>query len=313
MPIPSEGWGAVETVIWQQKVYLEKLGSQVDILNERGLLEALRSRPWSYDLVHLHYDELAGFWVRLQRWLRFNLIITTHYGYAAYPDRWEGDYYQGIFNQLKKAPALLLLSGEIEKAFRKLGYKGWIGVLPNGTEVEQIHYKARAGNGRTLCLGKVEPRKRQADLARLFDKHEVKCDFVGPQVDAAFKTDGKSTRYLGTWTRAQVHQNLTDYSCLVLASDGEAHPLVVLEALAAGLSIVVTREAAANLDLSKPWVFVEKEIGESLAVAAQKACLENYNYRNDIRSYAEAEFDWGVITKKYLQLAQEVIKGRSLT
>ena len=33
MPIPPTGWGAVEILIWDQKLALEKLGHEVDIIN----------------------------------------------------------------------------------------------------------------------------------------------------------------------------------------------------------------------------------------------------------------------------------------
>ena len=33
MPIPPTGWGAVEILIWDQKLALEKLGHEVDIVN----------------------------------------------------------------------------------------------------------------------------------------------------------------------------------------------------------------------------------------------------------------------------------------
>ena len=33
MPIPPTGWGAVEILIWDQKLALEKLGHEVQIVN----------------------------------------------------------------------------------------------------------------------------------------------------------------------------------------------------------------------------------------------------------------------------------------
>ena len=46
---------------------------------------------------------------------------------------------------------------------------------------------------------------------------------------------------------------------LVLLSDGEAHPLVCLEAFAAGLGVVISQWAAANLDLDKDFITVIPE------------------------------------------------------
>ena len=46
-------------------------------------------------------------------------------------------------------------------------------------------------------------------------------------------------------------KNLTHYGNLVLLSDGEAHPLVCMEAFAAGLGVVVTEWGKANLHKQK--------------------------------------------------------------
>ena len=36
MPIPPTGWGAVEILIWDQKIALEKLGHEVLIVNTKS-------------------------------------------------------------------------------------------------------------------------------------------------------------------------------------------------------------------------------------------------------------------------------------
>jgi len=304
MPIPNDGWGAVEILIWQLKIHLEKQGHKVDILNERGLKAALKAQPWKYDLVHLHYDELADSWIKLARWLKLRLVITTHYGYAALPDRWD-DYYKKIFTDLMRSPALLVLSPEIEQVFLDHGYKGWIRVSPNGTEASVIKFKPR-GNGKAICLGKIEPRKQQAKLARKINElGSVSCDFAGPIIDKTFKPDDKHTKYLGTWTRQEVQTKLTNYSTLVLISDGEAHSLVVLEALAAGLSVVVSEEASANLDRSLPWINVCQKVDAKAIGTIKKAVNENHKYRSQIRDYAEKNFDWAKVTERYVKIVSE--------
>lgn len=48
LPIPPNGWGAVEKIIWEYKLELEQLGHQVDIpyINE--------IKKGEYDIVHVH-------------------------------------------------------------------------------------------------------------------------------------------------------------------------------------------------------------------------------------------------------------------
>ena len=84
-------------------------------------------------------------------------------------------------------------------------------------------------------------------------------------------------------------------------SDGEAHPLVTLEAMAAGLSLVISKEASANLNLNLPWIYVCDKIDEVLK-NAERAINENYLYRKQIRKYAEENFDYAIIAQKYIEI-----------
>lgn len=52
IPIPRNGWGATELIIWEYKLGLEKLGHKVDVLY-------LNEVNKSYDLVHIHVANLA--------------------------------------------------------------------------------------------------------------------------------------------------------------------------------------------------------------------------------------------------------------
>ena len=60
MPIPPTGWGAVEILIWDQKLALEKLGHEVLIINTQSPVEILQQingfRP---DFVHVQYDDFV--------------------------------------------------------------------------------------------------------------------------------------------------------------------------------------------------------------------------------------------------------------
>ena len=69
----------------------------------------------------------------------------------------------------------------------------------------------------------------------------------------------KSKNYLGEWSKDKLYNELTEYGNLVLLSDGEAHPLVCMEALAAGLGVVVCQWGKANLDTSKEFITVIEE------------------------------------------------------
>ncbi len=52
-PIPPNGWGAVEKIIWEYKCCLEKLGHKCDVLYLNDI------NPKKYDIVHVHLANLA--------------------------------------------------------------------------------------------------------------------------------------------------------------------------------------------------------------------------------------------------------------
>ena len=116
MPIPPTGWGAVEILIWDQKIALEKLGHEVNVINTQSPIEILqeinRYRP---DFVHVQYDDF----VELMPYVQYPSAITSHFGYLEQPLRW--DYYgprvAQKFNKIK--PRTFCLSEGIKKTYQR--------------------------------------------------------------------------------------------------------------------------------------------------------------------------------------------------
>ena len=104
---------------------------------------------------------------------------------------------------------------------------------------------------------------------------------------------------------------MTEYGNLVLLSDGEAHPLVCMEAFAAGLGVVVTEWGKANLDVDKKFITVipEKHIHDLEFVEYEivKNRVYSVQNRDEILEYAQT-FDWkNVIQNTYLPNVNKVL------
>ena len=113
-----------------------------------------------------------------------------------------------------------------------------------------------------------------------------------------------------------MHKNLTEYGNLILLSDGEAHPLVCLEAFAAGLGVVVSEWAAANLDIRKSFITVIPEDKISDIRYVEDAIISNRSYsiahRDEIREYGR-EFEWtNVIENHYLPVVETLVGALKL-
>ena len=223
------------------------------------------------------------------------------------PPRLSALSYEACFRAfLRSKCSLICLSPEIANVYKYFGFDGSISVCPNGARDDLIQYcSTPLYPDLSVCVGKIEPRKRQSFLMLLQDLR-----FVGPIVDPRFPDDHPG--YLGSWSREQLFNQLTQYANLVLLSDGEAHPLVCSEALIAGLGLVISEQAAANLDVSLPFITV---ISDKLLHNLEYVALSirrnrqrcNQLGRAVIRDYGLRKFALSSWVDRYPPLRQDLI------
>ena len=302
MPIPPTGWGAVEILIWDQKLALEKLGHKVEIVNTPSPTEIIKQinniRP---DFVHIQYDDF----IEIYPYVQYPCAITSHFGYLEQPDRWDyyGDRIVNPFARIK--PLVFCLSSGIRDVYRdKIGIpEDRLFVTPNGVNVDNFRSTISPEfPDRSIYLAKIDYRKRQHMFQSIGSLY-----YAGNNADPRFDT---SNNYLGEWSKDTLYTHLTEYGNLVLLSDGEAHPLVCLEAFAAGLGVVISQWAAANLDLDKDFITVipEDKINDMEFIDTELVKNRYYsiNHRPEIREYAES-FSWTKVVEKYYVPAMEKI------
>lgn len=297
MPIPPTGWGAVEILIWDYKETLEKLGHEVVIINTRDQRQIIDlCNQHNPDFVHVQYDE---FFQVCNLMNCNNVAITSHFGYLDQENRYDHYYGRIIegFVSMNKAK-IFALSPSIAQKYRNRGFdENRLRVVPNGVRDDLFKYEDICEYpDRSIYLAKVEPRKRQFLYQNINSLY-----FAGNNIESRFNT--QNTNYLGEWTKEQLYNNLTKYANLVLLSDGEAHPLVCLEAMSAGLGLVISEWATANLDLSLPFIDVipeskihDIEYVESVIKSNRE---KSVNMRSEIRDYVISNFSWEKIVKDY--------------
>ena len=295
MPIPPTGWGAVEILIWDYKQTLEKLGHEVVIVNTRDQNEIVKQcNSHNPDFVHVQYDEFYKVCDFIQC---KNVAITSHFGYLDQENRYDGYYnviMKGFVNMRKSK--IFALSPSIAEKYKKFGFdESRLKVVPNGVRDDLFKFQETCKYvDKSICLAKVESRKRQYLLHDINSLH-----FAGNIADGRYNKNN----YLGEWSKEHLYENLTDYANLVLLSDGEAHPLVCLEAMSAGLGLVLSEWATANLDLSLPFIDVipeskisDKDYVESIIKSNREKSI---TMRNEIRQYVIDNFSWENIVKNH--------------
>lgn len=292
VPIPPPGWGAVESIVWEYAQRLRARGHRFEIVNQRKR-QALRTclTLGGFDYFHCHNERalsriLIGGLIR-----RTKVVATSHH---AFPMNGWNPVAEDLLVKLSRARYHLPITPLCADLIRKRKPTAQIAVMPNGCEVKEFRLGPQ-GNGRAVCIGRVEHRKRQGVVATQLLESNIPIDFVGPIKDSILP-EGAS--YVGEWTRDELRDRLTSYSTLVLFSEAEGHPLVVAEALAAGLSVVVSPAGAVHLDPGLPFVKVCEQ-PDQLAEATSTCIQENERYRSEIRALALEQFDWDQIVTRY--------------
>jgi glycosyltransferase involved in cell wall biosynthesis len=300
-PIPPTGWGAIESLIWDYHENFVKYGIKSTIINEPDLQRVItlcnNTMP---DIIHIMYDD----YIVIAPYLDCKKIYyTTHYAYITHPqfDTKYVYYYNNFFKKVilyQNMINLNVISNEIKNVYIKHGFNQNINVICNGAREDLFDFTMNPiYPNKSIYVAKVEQRKGQYKYQSL---HGI--DFVGNYQDSSFDT--KQPNYLGEWDKKTLYKKLTNYGNLVLLSEGEADPLVVKEALIAGLGVVVSECACANLDISKPFISVipNNELNDMQYV--YRTILENrltsIKMRKEIREYAMENFAWNTIIKKYI-------------
>ena len=300
MPIPPTGWGAVEILVWDTKIALEKLGHEVLIINTKNGREIIdQINNFKPDFVHVHYDEF----IPIVPFIQYPNAITSHFGYLERPKMFGG--YTNVANEFMRIkPNVFCLSEGIEKVYNVMFNVPNTFVTPNGVNVDEFNFVSDPEHSdRSIYLAKVDYRKRQ----HLFQSIDSLW-YAGNIADDRFNT---KKNYLGEWSKDTLYNELTEYGNLVLLSDGEAHPLVCMEALASGLGVVVCEWGKANLDTTKEFITVIPEDRIEDIAYVEEQIIKNREYsiahRDEIREYG-LQFDWvKVIEKHYLPNVDKVI------
>ena len=314
MDIPPKGWGAVESLIFEYYKELSKLGHKVLIVNTKNTKKIVYEiNAFEPDFVHCQYDNFIDILAEVNCPFK---AITSHYGYLDQVWNSDKNYLFKVHKKIIEAKDVYIfaLSESIARRYISDGTDpNRIFVIPNGVSFNKFERKdSPKYANRSIYLAKVDSRKRQG----LFQNKKANIFFAGNLCKFTARKSGfdpNKPNYLGEWSKENVYQNLTDYANLVLLSDGEAHPLVCLEGLSAGLGLVISEFATANLDLSKSFIDVipESKINDFKYVKTViiKNREKSIKQRQEIIDYAR-KFDWESTVKNYLKIISTIITNK---
>ncbi len=289
-PIPPTGWGAVESLVWDYYTTLTSDKHTVKIINTSNPNEIIKqTNDFDPEIVHIQYDD----WAELANHFKCkNIIATSHFAYLEQTNKHGG--YSRIFNMFFNPNLkIFCLSNGIMETYKKFGKdENSMRVVPNGVRSDLFKY-IETPEDKSIYLAKIDYRKGQ------YKYHDIEnLYFAGNIADDRYNKNN----YLGEWTKRTLYNKLGEYSNLVLLSDGEAHPLVCMEGLSAGLGLVISEYAAANLDCEKEYIDVIPHNKLNDVNYISEIIVKNRKtsrlMRKEIIEYSKS-FDWKNIISNY--------------
>lgn len=302
MPIPPPGWGAVEILIWDYSQELTKQGHDVSIVNtlrkdpsdqqpntlySESLIQEINAHH--ADVVHIHYDCLHYIIPLLNCPY---ICITSHYPYIGNTEQYGG--YHSIFHSIcqNDRHSIFAISNkdyEIFKAYALHPEKVYF--TPNGSSPIDALNRPGLYLDKSIYVGKIEPRKKQ---------HLYSCI---PNIDFYGKCDDPSFRALPCYKGEKEHGDMMklmrEYGSLVLLSDGESDPLVIKEALMAGIPVVTNRHSGMS---ELPFLdTIPEEHLHDMSYVQNVIEKSRKKDRTGIREYA-SQFSWENVVRNYVSL-----------
>jgi autotransporter strand-loop-strand O-heptosyltransferase len=246
MPIPPNGWGAVEKIIWEYKNNLEDKGCEVDVV----YLDQAKDKE--YDIVHIHMANLAL--LAAERGIPY--IFSLHDHHVVHWGK-GSDLYRQNLEAMKKsvisfchAEFLVDFFDETDKLFylphgvNSEFFSPLDGSIKNGHRILCLANNGLAGDSSIDRKGFIPAIQAAKDLG-------MEITVAGPENNRKFfdhypeiKNYNKLNLVFHNPGEDEILKLYRDHSIFINASSLEAgHPnLTILESIACGLPTIATYE-----------------------------------------------------------------------
>lgn len=307
LPIPvvgDNGWGGIENILTSIVQELDDRGINYTLVNDKdNYIQKISEEVSKSDcIIHCHFDDYAP---RIKQVFggKVPIVATSHSPFHSFEETWNSgvrNHFETLFSNIDAYFGQGIEANTIAKKMNPNLKFGFCRCCVS--EEKFVQNRVATGNGRTLMLGKIEPRKNQALIRSHFK--DLPIDFIGAIADQNFITDEiyGNTKYLGCWSRNQVWTNMSKYSSLMCVSQFEGDVVVVKEAIASGCSLILSPFSAINID--KNWSFVKILENNTNSEQFRKTIYDinfnNFSLREEIYKKFNTNFSKKVVVDEYL-------------
>ncbi|MGZ3573064.1 MAG: glycosyltransferase family 4 protein [Gemmatimonadaceae bacterium] len=277
-----------------------------------------------FDVVHIHAIDFFLDSAALARSVGFHrkpIIVTTHGG-IFHTRAWrslKNLYWRRVLKRtLGAATAVVAVSDSDAALFSSIVPPEKLVTIPNGIDQAFVDARAPRVRGRIVCVGRVSPAKAIDKVIQLIaalapDFENLDLVVVGPDENGATRALQQQAEALGLESRVRIlgELPLSELATLVASShlfvsaaQHEGFGITTVEALSAGVPVLVTRTGI-HEQVVRPrengWFWSGQPDAEAAATMRESlllpdACLDEM--QRAARASA-APFDWNLTTEKY--------------
>jgi autotransporter strand-loop-strand O-heptosyltransferase len=294
LPIPPNGWGAVEKIIWEYHNNFIRKGhiSEIKYLND--------IKPNEYDIIHIHVGNLAN--MANERGLPYYFTLHDHHAYLYGKD---SNVFKENYKAMKNAIKAFVPAKYLVDYFNLPNVE----YMPHGVNTELFINKEKPKQHKLLCLAnngyqnnKFYDRKGfllAIHTARLLD---LPITIAGPKSNVDF-LNHHNVKYdkltvLTDLTEDELIECYNNHTIFLHPSELEAgHPnLTLLEAISCGLPIVGTLEDNNEL---KGMIKCKREVNDIYDKV--KYVIDNYEQLSKEAYNESRKRSWDKMTNKLIE------------
>ncbi len=206
-----------------------------------------------------------------------------------------------------------------------------LSLVPNGVDLREFRPGAAIpddGPLRLLCVARLIERKGQGDLITAVERlasraHDVRLELVGTgdardAYEARVRDAGLASkvRFAGYVPREEIHSRYAQAHVFVLPSRNEGMSVATLEAMAAGLPLVVTRTGGTAELVAEGRNGLTFEWGDVDALTAHLAALHDDRATARVMGAASRErakrFSWDAAAMRYIELLNSLTQTAAI-
>jgi L-malate glycosyltransferase len=275
-------------------------------------------------IVHAHVTLPAGFLARVFAGkVHVPYVITEHWtGYHPQDGCYKG-FLTKMFTKaaISKCSCVMPVSADLGSSMRRHGLESRYKVVPNVADPIYFNTPSKPVKKKFIHISSLD--EKQKNISGLFQAfsslqkefHDVELLVAGDGKDrlAAQKLASdlhlRNVTFTGNLYAEQLAEHLTESLALVLFSNFENLPCVIIEAFACGTPVISTNVGGVKEIVNKDnGILIRKGDINALKVA-MKQCLEKQVFdRSKIRTYAQDNFSYETVGKMIVDTYTSVMQ-----